>query len=219
MTYIDFFDSPLGRITIASEENHLVGLWFDGQKYDRLGLKEYIIVDQRLRSKPAQEGNGVQESKPAQERNEVQESKPAQEKNGVQESIAVLEDTKRWLTIYFQGTMPDFLPDLKLQGSEFRKMVSEIMLSIPYGQLMTYGEIAKEVAKRLGKERMSAQAVGGAVGHNPISIIVPCHRVVSGNGSLTGYAGGIKRKVWLLENEGISLREKKLFVPQKGSAL
>ena len=93
------------------------------------------------------------------------------------------------------------------------------MLGIPYGSLMTYGEIAARAAEKMGRERMSAQAVGGAVGHNPISLIVPCHRVVGTGGSLTGYAGGISKKAWLLEHEGISLEAQGLHIPEKGSAI
>ena len=96
-------------------------------------------------------------------------------------------------------------------------MVWEILLTIPYGKTMTYGEIGDEVAKRTGKRTMSAQAVGGAVGHNPISVLIPCHRVVGTNGSLTGYAGGIERKVALLKLEGADME--RLFVPKKGTAL
>lgn len=90
-------------------------------------------------------------------------------------------------------------------------------MEIPYGKLTTYGAIATEAARRMGKEKMSAQAVGGAVGHNPISIIIPCHRVVGANGSLTGYAGGIEKKIKLLEHEGVNMEG--LFVPKKGTAL
>ena len=116
--------------------------------------------------------------------------------------LPVFEETRRWLDIYFQGKDPGFTPPLCLEGSPFRKAVWKILLSIPYGQTMTYGEIAKRIAKQRGISRMSAQAVGGAVGHNPISIIVPCHRVVGTNGSLTGYAGGIDKKAELLRLEG-----------------
>ena len=114
-----------------------------------------------------------------------------------------ISDAVRWLDEYFAGTVPSFTPKLKLQGSEFRKNVSKIMLEIPYGELSTYGEIANEVAMRIGKDRMSAQAVGGAVGSNEFSIIVPCHRVVGKGGKLTGYAGGMDKKVYLLRHEGV----------------
>ena len=116
--------------------------------------------------------------------------------------LPVFEDTIRWLDIYFGGDIPDLTPELCLQSTLFRKAVWDILLTIPYGETMTYGEIAKILAQNIGKEKMSAQAVGGAVGHNPVSIIVPCHRVVGADGSLTGYAGGIDRKKFLLELEG-----------------
>lgn len=129
----------------------------------------------------------------------------------------VLKEMREWLDLYFAGKEPGFLPKLAPEGSEFRKMVWEILLTIPYGKTMTYGEIGDEVAKRTGKRTMSAQAVGGAVGHNPISVLIPCHRVVGTNGSLTGYAGGIERKVALLKLEGADME--RLFVPKKGTAL
>lgn len=117
------------------------------------------------------------------------------------EKIQVLVQTKRWLEEYFAGKEPAFTPEVKVEGSDFRQLVAEIMLSIPYGQTMTYGEIGKIAAQRLGKKSMSAQAVGSAVGHNPISLIIPCHRVVGADGSLTGYAGGVDKKRYLLELE------------------
>lgn len=113
----------------------------------------------------------------------------------------VLLQAEKWLEEYFKGKEPASVPPLKVEGSEFRQLVAEIMLSIPYGQTMTYGEIGKIAAQRLGKKSMSAQAVGGAVGHNPISLIIPCHRVVGADGSLTGYAGGVEKKRYLLELE------------------
>ena len=108
----------------------------------------------------------------------------------------VLTETARWLDIYFSGKDPDILPPLHPQGSPFRQTVWDILLTIPRGQTMTYGEIARRLGVR------SAQAVGGAVGHNPISILIPCHRVVGSDGSLTGYAGGVERKARLLQLEG-----------------
>ncbi len=131
--------------------------------------------------------------------------------------LPVFSDARRWLDIYFSGAQPDFTLPLKLTGSAFRLAVWEILQTIPYGQTITYGEIAKLLACRQETGRMSAQAVGGAVGHNPISIIVPCHRVVGANGSLTGYAGGIERKIKLLELEQIDTG--KFYIPKKGTAL
>lgn len=131
--------------------------------------------------------------------------------------LPIFGDAKRWLDIYFSGSEPDFTPALNMKTTPFRKAVWEVMLSIPYGKTMTYGEIAAEIAHRRGLESMSAQAVGGAVGHNSISLIIPCHRVVGTNGSLTGYAGGLDRKTVLLKLEGIDMT--KLFRPEKGTAL
>ena len=109
--------------------------------------------------------------------------------------------TREWLNIYFSGKEPDFTPPLKLNGSDFRLAVWKILLEIPYGCTMTYGEIAIKMAQKRGKKRMSAQAVGGAVGHNPIGIVVPCHRVVGSNGSMIGYAAGRAKKQYLLQCE------------------
>ena len=129
----------------------------------------------------------------------------------------LLKDVRRWLDIYFTGREPDFLPPLHPTGSAFRQSVWELLLQIPYGQTTTYGEIARQLAAKQGLARMSAQAVGGAVGHNEISIIIPCHRVVGTNGSLTGYAGGIDKKAKLLALEHTDMR--RFFVPEKGTAL
>lgn len=125
--------------------------------------------------------------------------------------------TRRWLDIYFSGHEPDFMPPVHMIGSEFRRCVWELLLQIPYGTAVTYGDLARQVARRRGLRRMSAQAVGGAVGHNEISIIVPCHRVAGTNGSLTGYAGGVDKKRRLLELEGVDME--KFFVPARGTAL
>ena len=114
-----------------------------------------------------------------------------------------IKEARRWLDIYFAGCKPDFLPPLAPAGSAFRQEVWDILLTIPYGEVLTYGEIAKRIAAKHGKKQMSAQAVGGAVGANPIGIIIPCHRVIGANGNLTGYAGGLVSKVNLLKLEGI----------------
>lgn len=149
-------------MTMASDGEALIGLWFDGQKYDRSTLVGDYVVGYEL---------------------------------------PVFRQTEAWLDVYFGGGVPDFVPPLRVTGSLFRKMVADVMLSIPYGETRTYGRMAAEVARRMGRTSMSAQAVGGAVGHNAISLIIPCHRVVGFGGSLTGYAGGLDRKRWLLDLE------------------
>lgn len=132
--------------------------------------------------------------------------------------LPVFTRAREWLDAYFAGGKPA-ITDLPLApiGSEFRKAVWDILCEIPYGQCTTYGEIAKKTAARMNKKSMSSQAVGGAVGHNCISIIIPCHRVVGSNGSLTGFAGGIDKKIKLLELEGADMS--RFFVPSKGTAL
>ena len=177
MVYTTQYASPLGTITLACDEEAVIGLWFNGQKYF---------------------GNILPEQ-------------PAEKE------CPLFADARRWLDIYFSGKAPDFLPPLRYDSTPFRRQVCDIMLTIPYGGTMTYGEIAAEVARQRGAEKMSAQAVGGAVGHNPISLMIPCHRVVGTNGSLTGYAGGISRKVKLLELERANMD--RFFVPKKGTAL
>jgi len=115
---------------------------------------------------------------------------------GREKDLPVFDTAKRWLDLYFKGVAPDFTPPLNLHGSSFRQAVWNILLTIPFGKTITYGQIARKFSSR-----MSAQAIGGAVGHNPIALIVPCHRVVGANGELTGYAGGLDKKIRLLELE------------------
>ncbi len=122
-------------------------------------------------------------------------------------NLPVFEETKRWLDCYFSGRAPGFTPPLAPRGTAFRKAVWEILLTVPCGRTVTYGEIAGILARRTGACRISARAVGGAVGHNPILLIVPCHRVVGAGGSLTGYAGGIERKKLLLKMEQEMIRK------------
>lgn len=122
-----------------------------------------------------------------------------------EQPLPVFEETKKWLDIYFSGKAPDFTPPLKMETTPFRKAVWELLLTIPFGQTLTYGGIADRIAKQMGLPHMSAQAVGGAVGHNPISLIIPCHRVVGTDGSLTGYAGGIEKKLHLLTMENAEI--------------
>ena len=135
----------------------------------------------------------------------------------IEQETHALAEARRWLDVYFTGKEPDFLPPLHPTGSAFRQSVWEILLKIPYGQTITYGDIARQLAAKRGLANMSAQAVGGAVGHNEISVIIPCHRVVGASGSLTGYAGGIDKKIKLLELERADMAQ--LFVPKKGTAL
>lgn len=159
MIYKTEYKSPIGKLTLASDGNNLIGLWIEGQKYFASTVKTEMV-----------------------ERNK----------------LPIFQETKNWLDRYFRGEKPA-ISELLLapNGSEFRQKVWKILCEIPYGEVTTYGDIAK----KLGVSRMSAQAVGGAVGHNPISIIIPCHRVIGHNGNLTGYAGGLDLKIKLLEHE------------------
>lgn len=134
-----------------------------------------------------------------------------------EKEVPVFKEVKRWLDLYFSGKKPDFMPSLHVIGSPFQSSVWHILEQIPYGQTTTYGAIARQIAARRGLDRMSAQAVGGAVGHNEISIIIPCHRVVGTSGSLTGYAGGVDKKARLLALEGVDMSG--LSVPARGTAL
>ena len=120
-----------------------------------------------------------------------------------EKKLPVFSDTCRWLDLYFGGKEPDFTPAVSLRGTPFRTAVWQILQKIPYGKTMTYGQIAEKLARETGKP-VSARAVGGAVGHNPVSLIIPCHRVIGADGSLTGYAGGTERKAALLRMEGYS---------------
>lgn len=212
MTYTAHSNSPLGGITLASDGHALTGLWFDGQKHFPATYRDRTSEDSDL---------------------------------------PVFKQTQKWLDIYFAGECPDFIPPLAPQGTLFQQKIWELLLAIPYGKTMTYGEIARQYAgmchdaslqgtalhgatiqrasthgaslhsttspdsllhdtspqdatlKNMSQptKSMSAQAVGGAVGHNPVSLIIPCHRVIGANGSLTGYAGGLERKKYLLELE------------------
>jgi len=131
-------------------------------------------------------------------------------------TLPVFDATKRWLEVYFRGMDPGSTPPLYMKTTPFRMAVWEILLTIPFGRTMTYGEIARILAERKGLRRMSAQAVGGAVSHNSIALIIPCHRVVGANGNLTGYAGGIERKLRLLKMEGASRNA--FFIPENAPA-
>ena len=135
----------------------------------------------------------------------------------VEKETPVLRDARRWLDIYFRGAQPDFMPPLHPVGSPFRQEVWKILRQIPYGTTTTYGDIAAQIARARGGAKVAAQAVGGAVGHNDISILIPCHRVVGKNGNLTGYAAGLDKKIFLLTLEKADMS--RLFRPAKGTAL
>lgn len=137
------------------------------------------------------------------------------DKEREEKETPVLRQTKRWLDIYFSGREPDFTPPLHFTGTAFQNEVWRLLSSVPYGRTTTYGALARRLAAEKGLSRMSAQAVGGAVGRNGISIIVPCHRVVGSNGSLTGYAGGIGRKIALLKLEKGC--QDRFFVPRRSA--
>ena len=156
MDYISHYNSPLGRITMGSDGEALIGLWFDDQKHFGANLEK----EQRL-----------------------------------QDDLPIFDLTRKWLDIYFSGKAPQFTPPLLMRASDFRKQVWKQLLNIPFGQTTTYGEIAKSLGGS------SAIAVGGAIAHNAISLIIPCHRVIASDGNLRGYAGGLDRKRWLLEME------------------
>ena len=134
------------------------------------------------------------------------------------DDLPIFKLVKRWLDRYLGGDKPlvDELP-LAPEGSDFQKKVWKILCEIPYGTYIMYGDIAKRIATEPGKAGMYGRPVGGAVGKNPISIIIPCHRVVGSNGSLTGFGGGMEKKIWLLEHEGVDMT--RLYVPTKGTAL
>lgn len=135
------------------------------------------------------------------------------DKNWIKRELPVFVEAKTWLDIYFAGRNPGKIPLLRLDGTEFRKKVWKILFTIPYGRTVTYGEIAAAVMKETGQKKMSAQAIGGAVAHNPVPLFCPCHRVVGAGGNLTGYAGGIDRKQALLALENIDMTA--FFVPTK----
>lgn len=167
MYYCSVYNSPVGKLTIASNEDSIVGLWIDKQRYymDVLSGKDYKEQETRA-----------------------------------------IYLAKNWLDKYFNNKRPETseLP-IEFIGSDFCKQVWEILTEIPYGSVITYGDIANRLAAKRGIKTMSAQAVGGAVGRNPISVIVPCHRVIGANGSLTGYSGGLEIKKKLLDHEGVKL--------------
>ena len=157
------YASPLGKLTLASDGEHLTGLWLEGQKY-------FGSPGRRMQAG----------------------------------EVPVFLVARQWLDAYFTGEPEMPMPSLAPEGSPFRQAVWGILRAIPWGEVTTYGAIAQAMTEDTGRP-VSARAVGGAVGHNPISILIPCHRVVGTDGSLTGYAGGVEKKRWLLQHEGADL--------------
>lgn len=176
MLYTCQYSSPLGELTLACDDEALVGLWL-----------ERATALEAMGRAPAEEWP----------------------------EAPLLKLGSQWLDAYFAGQRPglDGLP-LAPAGTPFQRLVWRLLRAIPYGECTTYGAIAREAAGSLHKERMSSRAVGGAVGRNPISIIIPCHRVVGARGDLTGYGGGIERKIRLLELEGVDMRG--FTLPRRG---
>lgn len=169
MIYTTKIPSPAGKITLASNGIHLIGLWFDGQQYFAHTIKE-----------------------------ETKENP----------GLLIFTQTRDWLDRYFSGRQPSIRElSLRPDGSVFRREVWKLLCEIPYGEVTTYGAIARKIAAGRGQEKMSAQAIGGAIGHNPISIIIPCHRVIGSDGSLTGYGGGLELKQRLLTFEKQTAKE------------
>ncbi len=176
MDFVTGYRSPLGKLTLASDGDHLIGLWLPEQKYFGATLRN-----------------------PSVER----------------EDLPVFRAAEFWLEQYFSGARPNptLLP-LAPRGTDFQRAVWRVLSEIPYGKVVTYGGIAQKMAEKTGRLSVSPRAVGGAVGRNPISIIIPCHRVIGSDGRLTGYAGGLEQKRFLLENEGL---DPAALIPLKGA--
>ena len=187
MIYKRRYESPIGGITITSNGKALTGLAFDDGRFFEESVPEDAVALEK--SDAGRSGAAARKS----------ESKTAG--TAAEGARDIFRQTEEWLDIYFTGRDPGFTPPVDPDVSEFRRRVCEIMLDIPFGKYMTYGQIASMIAEERGIARMSAQAVGGAVGHNPISLIIPCHRVIGSDGSLTGYGSGLDKKYALLTLE------------------
>ncbi len=191
MILYDKYDSPLGRIVIGADEQGLTGLYFEDVS-EKVRSEEKDPVRKQTISSPAEAKPGCRENSAVSCEQAGQNAEAAHR---------ILEETARWLDRYFAGREPGEAPPVHAAGSPFQTEVWNELVTIPYGQTVTYGDIAKRIASRRGIPRMAAQAVGGAVGANPVSLVVPCHRVVGLGGRMVGYGGGIDRKMALLEME------------------
>lgn len=184
----DRYESPLGVLELTADAQGVTGLWFEGWRHG--APVEGVCADAAVDGVIARGDIGA----PHGDGGTVDAT-----------AFAHIEGARRWLDGYFAGVEPDFTPRVHLRGTAFQREVWEELRSIPYGHTVSYGEVARAIARRRGGSRMAAQAVGGAVGRNPVSIIVPCHRVVGADGSLTGYGGGLDKKRALLALEGVEL--------------
>lgn len=188
--FVGFYNSPLGAMVLYSDGVNLTGLYFETSvNLHNMGVdSSKLHLDSR------------------------KDSYFGKSKCTNLADLPIFTQTKEWLDLYFNGRIPRFTPPIAFpkDSSRFALRVWEILLEIPYGATMTYGDIAKQVAREFGIDKMSAQAVGSAVSRNPISIIVPCHRVIGADGNLTGYAGGIDKKLALLKCEGVAIDSLKM---------
>lgn len=181
MIYKYEYPSIVGTLTLASDGPHLCGLWLENQKYFEEKIEERV-----LGRKP----KNITESQFLLGEDALQRSE------GLQKAVT-------WLDTYFTGKNPGPFPPIAMHGTEFQEQVWNLIAQIPYGETRTYGDIAHELAPHRPNGKISCRAVGSAIGKNPITVIVPCHRVIGANNSLTGYAGGLRRKLQLLDLEGI----------------
>ena len=205
--YADIYESPIGKIFLGCDETGLTEVSFVKENIfknsigacEKTSEIQYILADRKNTAN-------------AENIKSAEDIKSAESIENIEKNISILTDTKCWLDIYFSGKEPGFVPPFHVSGTPFQLRVWEILQKIPYAKTVAYGEIAKQIAKERGISRMSAQAVGGAVGSNKIGIIIPCHRVVGANGNLTGYAGGIEKKAALLKCEGVDMSG--MYIPQ-----
>ncbi|MCL2865027.1 MAG: methylated-DNA--[protein]-cysteine S-methyltransferase [Lachnospiraceae bacterium] len=196
MQFLHNYTSPLGIIYLTSDGKSLTGLWFEHQKY----FPEFIYeFGNRIHSKTEGEAKKIETN---QESDLKKKHNPFKIKVIKKSTLPLFDEVKHWLDLYFSGKNPDFFPPIKAEGSAFRQLIWGELLKIPFGEVTTYGDIGSKLAEQGKAKKGSAQAIGGAVGHNPISIIIPCHRVVGADDSLTGYAGGLDKKKYLLKLEG-----------------
>ena len=188
--FVGFYNSPLGAMVLYSDGVNLTGLYFETS----VNLHNMVVDSSKLHLDSSTDSR--------------KDSHFGKSKCTNLADLPIFTQTKEWLDLYFNGKIPRFTPPIAFpkDSSRFALRVWEILLEIPYGATMTYGDIAKQVAREFGIDKMSAQAVGGAVSRNPISIIVPCHRVLGANLNIKGYAGGIDKKLALLQIEGNDIK-------------